>query len=369
MAELTSKKGKKMLAFYLPQFHTIPENDKWWGDGFTEWTNTRKAVPLFNGHYQPKIPLDENYYDLADVTVMEKQAELAKKYGLYGFCYYHYWFKNGKKLLEKPIENMLKDEKVNIPFCLCWANENWSRNWDGGNREILMEQDYGGEKEWKTHLDYLMNFFSDDRYITYDGKPILLLYKPEEMPKLNEMIDFWQDEVKKRNFPGLCIIRQHPKSMIDESFDDSRLDYSIKFQPSTQWFFGKNSKQECLINRKLSALKTKLTKKKPLIVSYDETWDAILNEQPFEDKLISGAFVSWDNTARRKDGAVFEGSSPEKFEKYMKLLCEKKTGMDCIFINAWNEWAEGAYLEPDEKYGYRYLEALRHVVDFIENNN
>lgn len=149
---------KKIIALYLPQFHTIPENDKWWGNGFTEWTNTRKAKPLFKGHYQPKTPLNENYYDLSDVTVMEKQAELAKKYGVYGFCYYHYWFKNGKKLLEKPIENMLSDKKVKIPFCLCWANENWSRNWNGGNREILMEQDYGNKKDWDKHFEYLLNF-------------------------------------------------------------------------------------------------------------------------------------------------------------------------------------------------------------------
>lgn len=169
MAEVKDGKGVKLIAFYLPQFHAIPLNDQCWGKGFTEWTNVRKAQALFSGHDQPKIPLDLNYYDLMDDQVKIWQSNLAKKYGIFGFCYYHYWFKHGEKLLEKPAEQMLKNKKIEIPFCFCWANENWSKNWDGGDQEIIMEQDYGGKEEWERHFQYLLNFFQDERYITVDG--------------------------------------------------------------------------------------------------------------------------------------------------------------------------------------------------------
>ena len=168
----------------------------------------KKAVPLFEGHMQPNIPLNNNYYDLSDVTVMERQAELAKKYGVYGFCYYHYWFKGGKKLLEKPIEQMLKDKKVDIPFCLCWANENWSRNWDGGNREVLMEQEYGGINEWKKHFIYLLQFFKDERYIKYDNAPILIIYRPEEIKCFSKMINAFKHFAVKAGFRDLLVISQ-----------------------------------------------------------------------------------------------------------------------------------------------------------------
>ena len=181
MAEVYDQGGVKIIPFYLPQFHEIPENNKWWGEGFTEWTNVRKAKPLFEGHRQPKIPLDNNYYNLMDDNVKIWQAKIAKEHGIFGFCYYHYWFKNGRKLLEKPAEQMLQNQEIDIPFCFCWANENWSKNWDGGNREVIMEQHYGGKQDWEMHFQYLLPFFRDKRYITVHGKPIFVIYKPEQI--------------------------------------------------------------------------------------------------------------------------------------------------------------------------------------------
>lgn len=383
MAELNLNNNKKVIAFYLPQYHTIPENDRWWGKGFTEWTNTKKAKPLFDGHYQPRTPLNENYYNLADVTVMERQAEMAKNNGVYGFCYYHYWFKNGKKLLEKPVENMLADPKVDIPFCMCWANENWSRNWDGGNREIIMEQDYGNEKEWKKHFEYLKLFFEDDRYIKVSNKPIIVIYKPEQIQKFGAMIDLWEQLAIEAGFSGLIVVRQFPNSLYNREVDDSHIDYSIKFEPAAsqayEYFvknkFNKTSQKrvdikEILSNTCLHTLKKKIEKKgnaKPIIEDYDKAWQIILKEEPYDKKIINGAFVDWDNTARNINGRLYKGATPEKFKKYLSELAEKDSALDLIFINAWNEWAEGAYLEPDEKNGYAYLDAVKSVFNAKRN--
>ena len=189
MAEVKDGKGIKLISFYLPQFHTIPENDKWWGEGFTEWTNVRKAQPLFPGHDQPRIPL-EGEYNLMEDSVKIRQAELAKQHGVFGFCYYHYWFKGGRQLLEKPAQQMLANRDVDLPFCFCWANENWSKNWDGGNREVIMEQDYGTRSDWEKHFQYLLPFFRDERYITVDGKPLFVIYKPEQIIDLFQMVGY-----------------------------------------------------------------------------------------------------------------------------------------------------------------------------------
>ena len=383
--EISKSNKKNIIAFYLPQYHTIPENDKWWGEGFTEWTNTKKAVPLFEGHEQPKTPLNENYYDLSDVTVMERQAQLAQKYGVFGFCYYHYWFKDGKKLLEKPIEQMLDDKKVDIPFCLCWANENWTKNWDGGNREIIMEQDYGSVDDWRKHFAYLLQFFKDNRYITWKNRPILIIYKPEQIIYFNKMVDCFNELAIESGFDGIMVLSQYPNTFYGDRNDDLKIDYQIKFQP----VMSLQTKVYSSIDLDSASQKLKLSIKKQLkdvqlfqslliarrkkfqesvvkqleINDYDEAWDIILHKEPFDDSVISGGFTSWDNTARNKKGMLFKGASPAKFEKYMTELLKKTSAMNLVFVNAWNEWAEGAYLEPDERYGYAYLEALKKAVD------
>lgn len=375
--------NKKIIAFYLPQFHSIPENDAAYGKGFTEWTNTKKAAPLFEGHYQPKTPYGEDYYCLLDDGVMEKQAKLAKENGIYGFCYYHYWFKNGKKLLEKPLENMLKNPNIDIPFCMCWANENWSKRWDGGNNEVIVEQDYGDIKDLDNHIEYLCQFFKDDRYIKEDGMPILLIYKPELIPNLKKVVKRIRRKVVESGFGGIKLIAQYPIFFL-EGANLNLFDYYIQFEPifiqldlvdQKRKNYKKRIKRKMLemgldkLLRKIqsSILKGNMQSSKELTHrSYDNDWDAILNYKVKDKRLIAGAFVDWDNTARNRCGVVYGGSTPDKFGENMKRLMDKvdkEYANEFIYINAWNEWAEGAYLEPDERYGYAYLEALRNAVE------
>ena len=387
MAEIYDGKGTKIIAFFLPQYHCIPENDKWWGKDFTEWVNTRKAVPLYEGHYQPRTPLHENYYNILDEGVMEWQADLAKKYGIFGFCHYHYWFKGGKQLLETPTNNMLKNPAVDIPFCLSWANENWTRNWDGGDREIIVEQDYGGKKEWEDHLQYLLPFFQDKRYITENGKPVFLIYKPELIPNLNDMLDYWNMRVKEYGLPGICYMIQHCIWYFSPNYENSHFSWQIRFEPafSQTYKIKKDMRKVNNIQKLFRGLrKVKLERagmwfyeklrsayretkgpKELEKVSYDETWNTILTT-PIEEKTVLGGFVDWDNTARNKKGRIYIGASPEKFGDYLKKLVqrvEQEASNPYLFINAWNEWAEGAYLEPDERYEYAYLEAVKKALE------
>ena len=236
MAELNQNPEQvKVIAFYLPQYHPIPENDKNWGKGFTEWTNTKKAVPLFEGHYQPKTPLNGNYYSLLDPKTRQWQSQLARKYGVWGFCYYHYWFKDGKKLLEKPAEMMLEEPEADTPFCFCWANENWARNWDGGNREVIVEQDYGEEPDWENHFQYLARFFRDSRYITWDGRPVLVIYRPEIIPRLGEMLAYLKRRAGEEGFGGLEVMFQHPSYLHDPKYREELCDHYIAFEPAYTW--------------------------------------------------------------------------------------------------------------------------------------
>ena len=387
----------KPIAFYLPQFHTIPENDKAYGTGFTEWTNTKKCKPLFEGHYQPRIPLNSNYYNLLDEGVMEKQAALAKEYGVYGFCYYHYWFKNGKKLLEKPLESMLQNKKVDIPFCLCWANENWTKRWDGGNNEIIAVQDYDDMDGLDTHIDYLCEFFYDERYIKIDGKPLFLIYKPELIPNLKKTISHIRNRVVSKGFPGIVLACQHPEFYF-EGINLEVFDNYVQFQPifvqkaiayenatlKEKWklnlkcILAKLGLRE--VGKKIQRLGIQAVGKKDRVSikikqerrSFTDDFEKILSYEVKDKRLIAGAFTDWDNSPRNKNGICYIGSNPSIFGEYMSRLVKKikkEYSSDFLFINAWNEWAEGAFLEPDEKYGYGYLEALKKVIESSDEFN
>lgn len=365
----------KKIAFYLPQFHQIPENDTWWGEGFTEWSNVKKASPLFRGHNQPEVPLGHNYYDLSDPDIQVWQSELAMKYGIDGFCYYHYWFE-GKLLLEKPMENMLHNQKITIPFCICWANETWARTWDGEENDILIAQNYREDFDaWEAHFDYFVRFFRDERYIRHEGKPVLLIYKPQLITNCREMILFWRRLAVEQGLPGLYVGFQHCSAF---AFDMEGLgfDFGVEFEPmytiKTMKPVGKSCKDRFIFALKNPAWFLKRTLERvsgrPEIYDYDDVWQRIITRKHTSDKIYPGAFPSWDNTPRRgKKAIVFRGSTPEKFALYLKKYAAELTASGrnydngFMFINAWNEWAEGAHLEPDEVNRYGYLEAVRHM--------
>lgn len=378
----------KILAFYLPQFHQIPENDVWWGEGFTEWTNTKKTNPLFKNHYQPKIPLNKNYYDLSKMDTLLWQAELANKYGIHGFVFYHYWFKDGKKLLEKPAEMLLENKELKTKFCFSWANEPWSRRWDGSETEILMPQEYGEKKEWKMHFDYLLKFFKDSRYIFVNNKPLFIIYKPDLIPNCNEMMDYWDELALENNLNGITFISQHA-SFFSNKCKDMKFDYNILFEPGYTLITHQNIKNKkeklkiimknpLVFEIKKNNFAKRFYSKKELNImnfgryNYDVIWKAIINRKNNDKKTLQGGFVDWDNSPRiGKRALVFHGSTPEKFQKYLSLLIKKlkKENKDLLFITAWNEWAEGSYLEPDEKHGYKYLEAVNNaLIENGENN-
>lgn len=370
----------KVIAFYLPQFHEIPENNEWWGQGFTEWVNVKKAIPLVEGQNQPRIPLNNNYYDLSNVEVMKWQAKLAKKYGVYGFCIYHYWF-SGHKLLEKPAENLLKNKDIDIPFCFCWANENWTNRWvSGTSQKLLIEQKYGDEKEWKEHFDYFLPFFKDDRYIKENGKPLLVIYSPDLIDCLDELLDKWNKWAQDCGFDGICYAYQRSDTNVFnyQNGADNKFTYQIEYQPGKcrEWQRSKIKslfiKYKRMIFRGLGSLlntpklQNHTYEEKLRVLNYDKTWECILSHQPESPKCIPGAFVDWDNTPRKQiRGSFYEGATPERFAYYFDKLIKHTKNVykkDMIFIFAWNEWAEGGYLEPDEKNGYGYLEAIYQVL-------
>lgn len=359
----------KIIAFYLPQFHEIPENNKWWGDGFTEWKNVKGAKPLFKGHNQPRVPLEDNYYDLTNIQSLIHQSELAKESGIYGFCYYHYWF-NGKLLLEKPLELMLRKPEVDIPFCLSWANETWTRTWADKNKSVLIEQTYGDKNTWEDHFNYLFQYFDDPRYIYVDEKPLLVIYRPYNIDKCDEMLKLWNSLAIEHGLKGITFAYQ------DRAFDHKThkfghlFDYGIEYQPQRV----KDDEQhtaKSTINRALNVFAEKVPlfrgKSTSMKLNYDRLWERILNSRPIDDKMIPGAFVDWDNTPRYKNrGSMCMGVSPEKFKKYLSLQIDnakKNYNKDMIFMFAWNEWGEGGYLEPDTKNGKAMLNAIREAVE------
>ncbi|WP_042215277.1 glycosyltransferase WbsX family protein [Paenibacillus borealis] len=346
----------KLIAFLLPQFHVIPENSLWWGEGFTEWTNTRKAVPLYSGHQQPKEPLEQYYYDLTDAAARNWQAEVAKAYGIYGFCYYHYWFK-GKPLLEQPLKQIMKSGEPDFPFCLSWANESWTRKWDGGEHEVLIRQDYGDEPDWENHFHELLGAFRDKRYIRIGNKPLFIIYRPGNIPRCEEMLRFWNSLALQNGLEGIYFVRTLG------GFDipgQGGFEANVEFEPHYTFAHGNT---ERLWNYMI------IEGQEHLVFDYDQVWLSILSRSPHRNggKIFPGAYVNWDNTPRLgKRGQSCIGASPHKFGWYLAKQIERARTLyqsEFLFINAWNEWAEGAFLEPDQQHRFRYLEEVKKALE------
>ncbi|QGQ44714.1 glycoside hydrolase family 99-like domain-containing protein [Metabacillus sediminilitoris] len=362
----------KMIAYYLPQFHQIPENDKWWGEGFTEWTNTRKAVPLFKGHNQPREPLNDYYYDLTNPEVRKWQADIAKQHGVYGFCYYHYWFK-GKKLLERPLEDVLLTGEPEFPFCLSWANHDWIKRNPKGKNQILIPQVYGEENDWKEHFYYLLKAFLDKRYIYKNNKPIFLIHFPGQIPNCSKMLSYWNKLAKENGLDGIYFVETMSGQPITNI---NGFDARVKFEPMYTLSHGlrATTNVKALLQGRKKVFKRLSNKNiRMRIFDYDMVWRDILEhtieEKNWDKPIFPGAFIDWDNTARRRltNSIVFEGASPEKFGNYLKKLIQLNVGNEFLFINAWNEWGEGTYLEPDKKNKYQYLEQIKKLTQCINS--
>lgn len=341
----------KLIAFYLPQFHPIPENNKWWGEGFTEWTNVKHAQAQFKEHYQPHIPGEMGYYDLLDPNVQHRQVELAKLYGLGGFCFYMYWF-GGKLLLEKPIEKWLNDPSLNLPFCLCWANENWTRRWDGLDKEILIGQKYSPEDDL-AFIQYVAQYMRDERYIRIDGKPLLLVYRPSLLPSAKATAQRWRTWCQQNGIGDIYLAYTQSFEMVDPG--EYEFDAAIEFPP--------NNTRPPVVTKSVKPLNSNFG---CTVFDWRSFVQRSLNFQNPSYKLFRGVCPSWDNTARRKNKSnIFINSSPRGYQEWLaNAIVETRSRIKnpeerLIFVNAWNEWAEGAHLEPDQKYGYAYLEATR----------
>ncbi|WP_233835408.1 glycoside hydrolase family 99-like domain-containing protein [Paraburkholderia sp. ZP32-5] len=348
----------KTIAFYLPQFHPIPENDLWWGKGFTEWSNVTRARQLFRGHYQPRVPSELGYYDLRLEDTQIAQAHLASEFGIHGFCYYYYWF-DGKKLLNQPIEQMARSTKIDTGFCVCWANENWSRNWDGQNRHILMEQTYTLESNIAL-IRELIPMMKDPRWIRHAGKPVMMVYRISIIPNWLETAAAWREECRRAGVGEihLCAVRFGLETL-QGSPQEHALDSYVLFPP--------HEAERVDLRDKVHDLNKNFGGQ---IFDYTSVIDADLErfKDGYESRIHRGAMLGWDNTARRlTDARVFHGATPYGFRRWMNGILEQEQRFNdgdesLVFVNAWNEWAEGTYLEPDQRWGRAYLKAFASAV-------
>ncbi|MBR4325272.1 MAG: glycoside hydrolase family 99-like domain-containing protein [Bacteroidales bacterium] len=360
----------KIIAMYLPQYHEIPENNEFWGKGFTDWTTVKSAKQYFNSVNQPKIPINNNYYDLSKYESIEWQVNLAKEYGIDGFCFYHYWFSSKKQLLQKPSEIFLANKNLGIDFCFCWDNEPWKRTWDAqyGNawspimdknvtkktKQTLVDFNYEDEEGWKRHFDYLLAFFKDERYIKIDNKPVFMFCNYYKVDELKQMVSFWNAYSKQFGFNGVCFIAK--KTRLDDNFSD----YNYFYQPH----FSGWERRPLLIkvfNRLIAKIKERTS---PETYDYEKIWQRIvLQAKDYSDKrYLYGAFVNYDDTPRRGEvGKVVLGKNEVIIAKYMQELVNisKMYDKEYIFLTAWNEWGEGAFLEPDWEDGFKYLEVIK----------
>ena len=354
----------KAIAFYLPQFHPIPQNDEWWGRGFTEWTNVSKARPSFPGHYQPHIPADLGFYDLRLPETRSAQADLARQYGVGAFCYYHYWF-NGKLLLEKPLEAVLADQEPDFPFCVCWANETWTRRWDGGDSKILIDSDLD-RYDPDAHFEYLSKAFFDERYIRIDGKPVFLIYRIDQFPDIRSTIAQWRAKAQSMGLPGIYLgaIHSHMHQLSDAETIALGFDAVVGFEPHWETLQPqyKMSSVRYPVRRLLGLFRRRMF----IVHDYAALVRTAMKRQESFEKHFPCVTPGWDNSARRSYGAmIMQNDDAELFESWLRDAARRVSSYPSdeqfVFINAWNEWAEGCHLEPDLRNGHRFLEAVRRV--------
>lgn len=364
---MDKKRLPKILAIYLPQFYETEDNNRWWGKGFTDWETVKSAERYFQGHHTPWVPLNGNYYDLSKPQSLKAQAELAKQYGVDGFCFYHYYFKDGKKELELPAENLLRNKDIDIRFCFNWANESWIRSWSRMDGNVWSEkyetasgehsdgtlvlQDYGTETEWKAHFEYLLPFFSDKRYIRIDDKPVFIIYRPNSIKPLKQMVELWRKLALDAGLEGLYLIG------VNVNVSDLNLDASLVYEPRNA------------INRMNVANQARVMEQVRCF-DYQEIWKKVLETIPYMGcKTYFTGVTGYDDTPRRgRSGECMTGNSPEIFRDGIEKLLVKSIqhGNELVFINAWNEWGEGMYLEPDEEYQYAYLTAVKEARQCVE---
>lgn len=352
----------KVIAFYLPQFHPTQDNDKWWGKGFTEWTNVGKSKPLFPGHYQPKVPADLGYYDLRLPEVREAQAELAKEAGIYGFCYYHYWFGNGKEELELPFNEVLRLGKPKFPFMLCWANESWHKKfWNkdgkGSSKELLIEQTYPGEQDIINHFYRLLPAFKDPRYIKEDGKPLFMIYNPLHYNERVFFMQKWNELAIENDLPGIefiCQIRDNITSDLCASLHNEGFRYI-----NTMRLWDVFNSKLTIIRRIYNRIKRYIFKI-PYKVDFSKNFQHLINKDDGEEYIIPTIVPNWDHTPRSgSSGTVLSNATPEALKKQIDLIYKQASEKPFIFLKSWNEWGEGNYMEPDLKYGHGFLDALK----------
>jgi hypothetical protein len=354
----------KIIAFYLPQYHPIPENNKWWGEGFTEWTNVGKAKPLFRGHYQPRVPADLGYYDLRLPASRIAQAELAKEYGIDGFCYWHYWFGNGKRLLETPFNEVLASGEPNFPFCLGWANHSWEDKQFNleGTSTMLIEQQYLGEADYILHFNTLLSAFKDERYIKVNGKPLFYIHSPYKIPDLAVFIKVWRKLALENGFSGIHFVANTHEVADIEKFRNMGFD-AVNIVRMFHVFKKENEFLRSAFNKVM-----KFITNRGQVIDYGIASNYFSGKEDAYEYVYPSIFPNWDHSPRSaRKGHILHQSTPLKFKKHVLKVLEsvkdKKEENKFIFLRSWNEWAEGNYIEPDLKFGRGYLEALKQALN------
>jgi lipopolysaccharide biosynthesis protein len=370
---MTLNDKPRLISFYLPQFHPIPENNHWWGKGFTEWTNVARARPLVKGHYQPHLPAELGFYDLRLPETRQAQANLARQYGIFGFCYYHYWF-NGKRLLQRPLDEVLKSGEPDFPFCVCWANENWTRRWNGEEQDVLMKQTYSAADDL-AHIRALIPSFQDPRYIKINGRPLVLIYRVSSLPQPRQTADIWRQEAIRAGFPDLYLCTVVSLAALDFDPTSIGFDAAVDFPPNCNHRTQPIKPIRCRF-RKLDRQARRFFRDpycEHAILRYSDLATNIMNRPEPEYKLFPCVAPGFDNSARRKSGAsIYVGSTPEVYRKWLdRSINQTQRRFEnrderLVFVNAWNEWAEGNHLEPDQKWGHRYLEETKSALENCE---